>query len=36
MLRDYLRCIRWMWQHRDEKDCRQKWRRVERSVKRDA
>lgn len=28
----YLRCIRWLWKHRHQSDCRQKWRRMEREV----
>jgi len=26
----YIFVIRWIWQHRTEKDCRQKWKRMER------
>lgn len=26
----YYFCIRWLWQHRDERDCRQKYKRMER------
>ena len=33
MLKYYMRCIKWVWQHRDERDCRQKWRRMSREVK---
>lgn len=32
-IRYYLAVLRWMWRHRTEKDCRQKWRRMERELK---
>jgi hypothetical protein len=32
-LRYYFRIARWMWRHRTEKDCRQKWKRMERELK---
>jgi hypothetical protein len=32
MIKYYLRCIKWLWKHRVEENCRQKWRRTEREV----
>lgn len=31
-LRYYIRVIRWLVNHRAEKNCRQKWRRMEREM----
>ena len=28
----YWRVIRWLYQHRNETNCRQKWRRMEREM----
>ena len=28
----YWRVIRWLYQHRNEMNCRQKWRRMEREM----
>lgn len=33
-LRYYIAVLRWMWQHRTEKDCRQKWRRMDKDIAR--
>ncbi len=32
MIKYYLRCIKWLWTHRDEANCRQKWRRMAREI----
>jgi hypothetical protein len=31
-LRYYFRIARWLYQHRNEQNCRQKWRRMEREM----
>jgi hypothetical protein len=35
-LRYYWRVIRWLVQHRDERNCRQKWKRMEREIGKEA
>ena len=32
MIRYYYHRIKWMWAHRDETNCRQKWRRMEKEL----
>lgn len=32
MLKYYFLVARWMWKHRNERNCRQKWRRMEREI----
>jgi hypothetical protein len=34
MIKYYLRVIGWIWKNRDVKNCRQKWRRMERELAR--
>jgi len=31
-IKRFFRIAIWMYKHRDEKDCRQKWRRMEREL----
>lgn len=31
-IRYYLRMMRWVWVHRDEQNCRAKWRRMAREL----
>lgn len=31
-IRYYWRVARWMWKHRYEQNCRQKWRRMDREI----
>jgi hypothetical protein len=30
----YWQCIKWLWKHRDEQNCRQKFRRMDRELNR--
>jgi hypothetical protein len=32
-LKYYIAVARWMWTHRDDADCRAKWRRMSREIK---
>lgn len=32
MIKYYFRCIKWLWQHRSERNNRQKYRRMDREV----
>jgi len=31
-VKKYWRRIKWLWKHRHEKNCRQKWRRMDREL----
>ena len=33
MIRKYYQIAKWIWNHRAETDCRQKWRRMDRELR---